>query len=550
MSALVQGARRLFGGGGDDVATRVEGLDAAVTAARGRIDDDLLDPAAAVVERARERLRLSAQHTIVALAGATGSGKSSLFNRLTGLELAAVGVRRPTTSWALACAWGPDGAADILNWIGIPERHQVSRMSMLDISSDDTNLQGLVLLDLPDHDSTEVSHHLEVNRLVQYADMLVWILDPQKYADAVVHERYLRPLATHGEVMVVVLNHVDEIASAQREKALADIRRLLVQDGLPDVPLLATSAVTGEGIDDLKRALVKRIREKGAARDRLAADVGAAADRLAAVSGSNSASGIDRERRAALDRALAGAAGVPIVVDAVERATLQRTRASTGWPLTRWLGRLRKDPLRRLHLGGDASMASLVRSSVPEPTKVQRARVDVTVRELADSAASGLTPPWAAAVRRASTSRLDDLHDSLDSAVVRTDLGVAGPPWWARIVNGLQWLLFAVAVAGVVWLGGLAAMGLLRIDPPEPPARYGIPVPTLMILVGVVLGLALAFLSRLLARAQARSRARRADRSLREAISRVAGEQVVAPIEAELSAYDAVRDGLRTALRR
>ena len=58
-------------------------------------------------ERVRDRLRLSAAHTIVALAGATGSGKSSLFNALTGLDLAAVGVKRPTTSWATACAWDP-----------------------------------------------------------------------------------------------------------------------------------------------------------------------------------------------------------------------------------------------------------------------------------------------------------------------------------------------------------------------------------------------------------------------------------------------------------
>ena len=34
-----------------------------------------------VVERATGRLRLSADHTVVAIAGATGSGKSSTFNR-------------------------------------------------------------------------------------------------------------------------------------------------------------------------------------------------------------------------------------------------------------------------------------------------------------------------------------------------------------------------------------------------------------------------------------------------------------------------------------
>ena len=171
----------------NDVARRIDGLSAAAAAARGRIKAEVLAPAERLSERAGERLRLSGDHTIVALAGATGSGKSSLFNSLTDLELGGVGVRRPTTSWALACAWGPDGAEGLLEWMGIPPRHQVSRLSMLDRSAEDANLEGLVLLDLPDHDSTEVSHHLAMDRLVKYADLLVWVLDPQKYDDADIH---------------------------------------------------------------------------------------------------------------------------------------------------------------------------------------------------------------------------------------------------------------------------------------------------------------------------------------------------------------------------
>src|SRR5688572_33290340 len=103
-----------FGGDRSDVSSRLDALGAAVEAARGRIDDETLAPAAELAERASERLRLSGEHTIVALAGATGSGKSSLFNALSDLELAGVGVRRPTTSWALACAWGPEGAQGLL----------------------------------------------------------------------------------------------------------------------------------------------------------------------------------------------------------------------------------------------------------------------------------------------------------------------------------------------------------------------------------------------------------------------------------------------------
>ena len=113
-------------------------------------------------------------------------------------------------------------------------------------------MRGVVLLDLPDHDSTEVSHHLEVDRLVQLADLMVWVLDPQKYADAAVHDRYLAPLATHREVMLVVLNHVDTVPAGRLESMLADVRRLLDADGLTGVPVIATSARTGQGMDELR----------------------------------------------------------------------------------------------------------------------------------------------------------------------------------------------------------------------------------------------------------------------------------------------------------
>ena len=131
MTSLLEGARKLVTRG-SDIGARIEGLDAAVEAARGRLDDALVDDAGAVVDRAAGRLRLSADHTVVAIAGATGSGKSSTFNALTGLELSAVGVRRPTTSWATACVWGSEGADELLEWLGIPPRHQVTRDSMLD----------------------------------------------------------------------------------------------------------------------------------------------------------------------------------------------------------------------------------------------------------------------------------------------------------------------------------------------------------------------------------------------------------------------------------
>lgn len=55
----------------------------------------------------------------------------------------------------------------------------MTHASMLEEKRVDRDLGGLVLLDLPDHDSTEISHHVEMERLVELADLLVWVLDPQ-----------------------------------------------------------------------------------------------------------------------------------------------------------------------------------------------------------------------------------------------------------------------------------------------------------------------------------------------------------------------------------
>jgi GTP-binding protein EngB required for normal cell division len=560
MSAVIDTLRRVSGRS-SDLVERLAGLETAVQAADGRLDPDLVTSAQTVVDRAGARLKLSGEHTVVALAGATGSGKSSLFNAVSGLDLAAVGVRRPTTAWALACAWGPDGAGELLEWLEIPKRHQLNRMSLLDEPQGDRELSGLVLIDLPDHDSVEVAHHLEVERLVQLADVLVWVLDPQKYADAALHDRFLRPLASHAEVMLVVLNHVDELAPDRVDDCLRDVRRLLQLDGLGDVPILATSAARGDGLAELRRALADRVAEKRYARERLAADVKVVATRMADQTGSESPPDVSSTARRELVDACADAAGVPVVVTAIEAASVMRAHKATGWPVTKWLSRFRPDPLRRLHLdaltngstGDNAAAASALRTprtSIPQPTSVQRARVEGAVRGVADSVTKGMTAPWSAAVRLASTSRLEDFTDALDSSVAGTELGAARDPAWWSGVRVLQWLLFFVALAGGLWLAALAFFAYLRLPEPGSVDWHGLPVPTLLLLGGVLAGLLVAAISRAAASASARRRAARAGSRLRTGIERVCEEYVVAPMRREVDAYVQCRDGLAAALHR
>src|SRR5690242_13842128 len=90
----------------DRLARRATALRDFVRAAEGIVDADRLVPAKELGERAGQRLALSRDYTVVALAGPTGSGKSSLSNTLTGLRLSDVGPLRPTTGQAHACVWG------------------------------------------------------------------------------------------------------------------------------------------------------------------------------------------------------------------------------------------------------------------------------------------------------------------------------------------------------------------------------------------------------------------------------------------------------------
>ena len=270
------------------VSTRLASLTELTRIGVGRAGPDgfsqeLLTDSEALLRRSGERMRMSASHTVVALAGGTGSGKSSLFNALAGANFSPAGVTRPTTKHLHACVWGMEGAAPLLDWLGVQRRHRYARASALDAG--EASLTGLLLLDLPDHDSVVTGSAAMVDRLVKLADMLVWVLDPLKYADASVHRRYLVPLAGHASVTTVVLNQSDTLTAEQTADCESDLRRLLDAEGLAETPVLVTSAITGAGLEELRLALANSVAARQAVTERIAADVDALLQRFAVYAG-------------------------------------------------------------------------------------------------------------------------------------------------------------------------------------------------------------------------------------------------------------------------
>jgi GTP-binding protein EngB required for normal cell division/fumarate reductase subunit D len=549
MSPLKMGTQQVKAISAEELSSRCGALEQALEAGGAQLDPLQAAEASAVVDKVAERTSKTGNHTVVALAGATGSGKSSLFNALVGDPVAVVGARRPTTSRPIAAVWGEEDASALLDWLGVPQRHHVGDVA----AGDGRSLDGLVLLDLPDFDSRVESHRVESERVLELVDVFVWVTDPQKYADARLHDDYLRALSTHDAVTVVVLNQADRLSADEVSQIRGDLVRLAAVDGIPGAQVIATSATTEAGIDELRVRLATAVAAQNSAQHRLSADISSSAGRLRCSVGAAEPTLSERVDAELVD-ALARAAGIPTVVSAVERDYRNQAWGRTGWPFTRWVRALRPDPLKRLRLNRDAVEQKLAvtagdvrtvlgRSSLPPPTPAARSAVALATRKVGDEASQGLPNRWAEAVSDAATPPGPELADALDQAVVGTSLRMRAPVWWQAF--GLAQLVLAVvAVLGLLWLVLLMVMGWLALPEIDTPRLGPLPYPLLMFGGGLLLGLLLAALARGTARVGARHRGQRIRKRLTDAVAAVAHERIVAPVREVLERHRLTRESL------
>ncbi|WP_202233777.1 GTPase [Actinacidiphila reveromycinica] len=609
----------------DPLTVRIEALGELLGLSRTRIGPDELADGSELLARVGERRRLSLDHTVVAVAGATGSGKSTLFNALTGLELSATGVRRPTTSRPVSCAWQPERAAGLLDRLGVAPQDRYARYGLRDMSApgpaeaaavaeagagmevpaggpaeepphrqgrrpervpcppgrggssegashcsvggvaeigddlgdaEEQSLDGLVLIDLPDHDSAAAGHREQVDRLLRLVDVVVWVLDPEKYADAALHERYLRPLAGHADVTVLVLNQVDRLPGDAADLVLDDLRRLLDEDGLAvgehgeaGAVVLAASALTGQGVPDLRAVLAQIVSERAAAGRRLAADM----DRMASgiqplYVGEGGAGLTDPAREEFVDR-LADAVGAAGAGLSAEKEWSSAAWDACGTPWSRLMGervgvagcsrfarKMTGSPGRRTDSPRRTEVRPLARGGTvqagPPRRTASRPVIDEAVRGLSADAARGLPEPWARAVRDAARRGGEGLPAALDAAAVRARPRAPERPGWWSAAAVVQWLLMVLALAGVVCL---TAVGSGSLDLPWWP-------PLVTVAVGGFGGPLVSGTCRIAARGPARRYGQAAERRLRDAAADCGRARVLEPVAAELMRYREVRE--------
>ena len=596
-------------------ARSVASLKDAISYGEGRVPETVLLDAAETLERLSQRRELSTEHTVIGFFGATGSGKSTLFNAIAGQNIALSAPTRPTTSTVQAAIWEAEGSEELLDWLGIDKRvyPQTQALATEGETTEGneaggnnkvaggvaapnavtepapglfnrirravggrgemrTRTGGLILLDMPDFDSVTTTNRDLAARMMRYVDVLVWVVDPQKYADAVIHRDFMVPLAASGAQALCVLNQADKLAPAEVPAVLASLTRLLQAEGTEAHLLaapIAVSARTGEGVDVLRDLLAQVAAAKSLSLQRTDAQLHATASQLRTYAGGEGtvlagAYALDAEQK--LVKACYASSQAEQVLQAATASYRRTAGQRTGWILTRWMSRLKADPLRRLHLGQQdetksASKAEksagmlgsesenapeLVASSLPPLSAAQKAGMANAVRQYSKQMAARIDEPWKRSIKEAALSREAELPELLERDMVRIDygLGRTRAPW--VIFNALQWIALLSALVGVGWLTLISGMAYLQIQLPPAPTPEGspVPLPTLLLLLGILLGIASAGVGRLLTAMGSRYYARKLRGRLQTGMEKAVQSCVVAPVQQEAKRLNAYRKAL------
>jgi len=269
----------------------IEVVELAVSRSEGSAPLATISEAQHRIDGLRNRRGHFGEILVVALAGGTGSGKSSLLNAIAGEEVAGVSVLRPHTQTPLA--WIPDGDTEgverLLDDLGISQRVVQDKLA------------HIAFIDLPDIDSIADWHRQMVEDLLPHVDAVLWIVDPEKYRDEVLHEEFLRPLSGFEDQFLFALNKTDRLAIVDVDTVRDDLVASLREAGFdhPVVFAVAANPEEGEpvGIDRFVEYLENQVDLKRIAIGKAINDVAAILEELAEAAQVRNGGSVDFDER-------------------------------------------------------------------------------------------------------------------------------------------------------------------------------------------------------------------------------------------------------------
>jgi len=202
---------------------------------------------------------------LVVVGGSTGAGKSTLVNSIVMAPVSAAGVLRPTTRGPVLVSHPADAA-----WF--TERHLLPSLARTPAhrpvagKPDEDTVQvisapalapGLALLDVPDIDSVVGENRQLATRLLDVADLWLFVTTAARYADAVPW-RVLRGARDRDTVLAMVL---DRVPAGAEDDLAAHLRQMLAAQQLGGTAMFVVPEVPVDGSGLLPDDVVAPLRE-------------------------------------------------------------------------------------------------------------------------------------------------------------------------------------------------------------------------------------------------------------------------------------------------
>jgi 50S ribosome-binding GTPase len=508
------------------------------------------EDAQAVAREVAERLGFPAETYVLALVGGTGVGKSSLLNALAGSSVSSASARRPTTAHPLA--WVPRShrtdLGGLLDWLGIPDEE------VRDHEQD--ALGDVAILDLPDLDSVEVEHRERVEAILPRVDAVVWVTDPEKYHDAILHDDFLAKWLPRLDRQVVVLNKTDRLTVDDAARVRQDLERdLALKAGRGArgslVRVLPTSA-RGSGsaeieIEPFRDWLTEAVEAKRVVRAHVVTAIAAAVNALARAAGVDPTARakpfVDgAARRATSDRVTDEVLRV-LDLPAAERqavaATRARARARGAGPLAGITSRIYRWSGRQARVADPGAFLTRwrERGSLAPALEILRGAVDAPLREAPPTVRASL------ATSMEPSALGNNLARAVDRAIVARGADVPSSRVWP-LIGLLQTLATLALVFAGVWVV-LWVLVKFPVDSVTVPVLGQLPMPFILFVAALLAGYLIA---RML-RAHAGWLGRRWARVLAQDVRDRVGLEVQTSALAGLDRLEGARRGLWNAAR-
>jgi hypothetical protein len=516
----------------------LENLDEATTAAAALG----IDTTSATVARDTMRARLGFPSSVyvLALAGGTGVGKSTLLNAIAGDDVSPAGARRPTTSEAIA--WVPSKRrrelAALLEWIGIGQVREHA----------EDGLGEVAVLDLPDFDSIARQHRQRVDALLPRVDAVAWVVDPQKYMDQVVHSGYLSHYAARIRRQIVVLNRSDLLGVGDAQRVAEDMRDRLRRDGSSSNEVLLTRARDGaSGVTQLREWLESAMEAKAVVASRVVAETRALVRELAVEAGVDEGDDgpiVDPARR---ERALASVArGTLAIVDVggLERQAVAATRFAAR---RRGAGPLRYLTSAVYRLSGRARVAAdpagflnrwQLRGSITPAVEPLRELVSSTLPAVPAQIRRRLAALMSPASLEERLVRSVDRVLADEASAFRTPSSGLWP-----VIGAAQYVVTALLIFSMLWFASLFVIHDAPVSSVLVPFLGFVPTPVAMLAGTLLAGYLLAKLLQLHAGWLGRRWAKRVGTRVTSDVRRRIADDLLA----QLDEFDASRAAIRKA---